>query len=278
MARIHRAGLTPGRRRRTPFPASTSASRFPQMFLPGPSRHSVRLRPKCERAPEAERGGSKDTEGRTPRRVGPRGLLTYACALRDARTRARRVERALPRCCRSSNRSIFGGVSSSNLQPAVKIAQQNSSTRTGQDKNPRVVLSMPTPSSAMLLARHVTLAVRGAARPFLATARGAQTRVAAVVPRCNHGGAGSIAVRLGPSRDAPTALSVGRVARRAAVSYAAGCVSPHRRRHGWTNRRAVGNRARPLVRRSILPRLLRAHRRYPKTSRFQPSALSLIHI
>ena len=113
------------------------------------------------------------------------------------------------------------------------------------------------PSGAMLLARHVTLAVRGAARPFLATARGAQTRVAAVVPRCNHGGAGGIAVSLGPSRNAPTALSVGRFARRATVSYAAGCVSPRRRRHGWTSRRAVGTRARPLVRHAIPPRLLR---------------------
>ena len=62
------------------------------------------------------------------------------------------------------------------------------------------------PSGAMLLARHVTLAVRGAARPFLATARGAHTRVAAVVPRCNHGGVSRcIAVSLGPSRNAPTA-------------------------------------------------------------------------
>ena len=34
----------------------------------------------------------------------------------------------------------------------------------------------------------------------------------------------------------------------------------------------MGNRARPLVRFAILPRLLRVHRRYPKTSRFQPSA------
>jgi hypothetical protein len=76
----------------------------------------------------------------------------------------------------------------------------------------------------MLLARHVTLAVRGAARPFLATARGATPRVAAVVPRCSHGNAGGIAVSLGPVRHAPTALSVGRFARRAVVSYAAGYV------------------------------------------------------
>ena len=86
----------------------------------------------------------------------------------------------------------------------------------------------------MLLARHVTLAVRGAARPFLATARGAPPRVAAVVPRCSHGNAGGIAVSLGPVRHAPTALSVGRFARRAVVSYAAGYVSSHPNGHVYT--------------------------------------------
>lgn len=89
-------------------------------------------------------------------------------------------------------------------------------------------------SSTMLLARHVTLAVRGAARPFLATARGATPRVAAVVPRCSHGNAGGIAVSLGPVRHAPTALSVGRFARRAVVSYAAGYVPSHLISHMYT--------------------------------------------
>ena len=86
----------------------------------------------------------------------------------------------------------------------------------------------------MLLARHVTLAVRGAARPFLASARGAPPRVAAVVPRCSHGNAGGIAVSLGPVRHAPTALSVGRFARRAVVSYAAGYVPSHLISHMYT--------------------------------------------
>lgn len=108
-------GSTPARSRRTTFPASTSASRFPPLFLPGPSRHSVRLRPKCERAPEAERGGSKDTEGRTPRRVGPRGYWPTRArfgTLEPARVGSRRALRGVAGVV-GSNRSIFGGVSSS---------------------------------------------------------------------------------------------------------------------------------------------------------------------
>ena len=86
----------------------------------------------------------------------------------------------------------------------------------------------------LVLVLFILLGLFALTAPFLATARGATPRVAAVVPRCSHGNAGGIAVSLGPARNAPTALSVGRFARRAVVSYAAGYVSSHLISHMYT--------------------------------------------
>ena len=198
--------------------------------------------------------------------------MNYTSTPRDARTRARRLaSRALgrtPAVSGSRNIRFFPIV----CRLAKCLARQRVSAiaaRVFWISCPPVATRIT--SSTMLLARHVTLAVRGAARPFLATARGAPPRVAAVVPRCSHGNAGGIAVSLGPVRHAPTALSVGRFARRAVVSYAAGYVPSHLISHMYTLITGVDASRSTHVNRRRPPTL--ANRRYPKTSiPTQPSA------